>query len=97
MFNRKQRGKARDSSATLASLKTFCVCSKTTFQECNAISGGADTAVLREAWQRAMQAEEKSSEALLDAWSASITTSERVEVAVKASKFPCRVEAMAQQ
>ncbi|CAK9001676.1 unnamed protein product [Durusdinium trenchii] len=53
------------------------------FSQC----AGADTAVLREAWQRAMQAEEKSSEALLDAWSASITTSERVEVAVKDQGF----------
>lgn len=39
--------------------------------------------MLREAWQNALRAEERSSEALLEAWSATITTSHRLDVAVK--------------
>ena len=39
---------------------------------------GADTVALRESWQRAMRAEERSNEALLEAWSASIATSEHL-------------------
>lgn len=44
---------------------------------------GVDTALLREAWQRAFHADERSSEALLEAWAATLTTSERLQVAVK--------------
>lgn len=57
------------------------------FSQC----AGADTAVLREAWQNALRAEERSSEALLEAWSATITTSHRLDVAVKDESFFERV------
>ncbi|CAK9010827.1 unnamed protein product [Durusdinium trenchii] len=53
------------------------------FSEC----AGVDTALLREAWQRAFHADERSSEALLEAWAATLTTSERLQVAVKDEGF----------
>ncbi|CAK9000608.1 unnamed protein product [Durusdinium trenchii] len=49
------------------------------FSQC----AGADAAALREVWQRAMRAEERTSEALLEAWSATLAASERLEVAVQ--------------
>ena len=42
---------------------------------------GPDTANLRETWQRAMRSEERSKEALVDAWSATVTTAERLALA----------------
>ncbi|CAK8991132.1 unnamed protein product, partial [Durusdinium trenchii] len=47
----------------------------------------ADTALLREVWQRAMRAEDRCNEALLEAWSATMTTSERLEVATQDQGF----------
>eukprot|EP00435_Cladocopium_sp_Y103_P039215 s301_g10.t1 len=41
----------------------------------------ADTAELHETWQRAMHAEERSKETLLEAWSATVTTAERLAMA----------------
>ena len=55
------------------------------FSFISSLLAGADTALLREAWQRAMRAEERSNEALLEAWSATVTSSERLEVATKES------------
>ena len=51
------------------------------FSQCN-----SDTASLHDAWQRAMRAEERSNEALLEAWSATLTAAERLAVAFEDSK-----------
>lgn len=48
---------------------------------------GADTAELREVWQLAQRSQERSSEALIEAWAASVMTSEHLEVAVKDQHF----------
>lgn len=53
------------------------------FSQC----AGASSASLRESWQRALRADERSSEALLEAWSATITTAERLRIAVKDERF----------
>ena len=53
------------------------------FSRSSSLLAGADTALLREVWQRAMRAEDRCNEALLEAWSATMTTSERLEVATQ--------------
>ncbi|CAK9105872.1 unnamed protein product [Durusdinium trenchii] len=48
---------------------------------------GADTSALHEIWQRLQRSEEKTSEALLEAWAATVTAAERMQIAMEDEGF----------
>merc|ERR1719245_1555825 len=51
----------------------------------------ADTVDLQQSWQHAMDAETRAEAALLDAWSATVATQERLKMALEYEQLPRRV------
>eukprot|EP00439_Symbiodinium_sp_Y106_P045371 s4758_g5.t1 len=57
------------------------------FSQC----GGADTAALQNSWQTVQLAEERGAEVLLEAWAATVTTAERLQIALEDENFIANV------